>query len=490
MPQLTRRDLLAGAAGAGTFSLLPSRVLGANEDIRVAVIGFNGRGTSHISAFSNMPGVKLVALCDVDPAVLSRNVAALDKRGIKVAAHTDLRRVLDDKNIDAITTATPNHWHSLIGIWACQAGKDAYIEKPISHNVWEGRQLVKAARRYRRIIQGGTQSRSSSRIPEAIAWLRAGNLGKIKVVTGYCYKARQAIGHTGRGDMPGGLDYDLWCGPAPMAPLRRKNLHYDWHWVNDTGNGDMGNQGIHQMDIARWVLGVNELSPRVFSIGGRLGYADDGETPNTQVVYHDYEPAPLIFETRGLPAGKQFHDPRQWGGNMDNPFGIPRAGGIGVIAECDGGKLVIVGGGSPLVAVDRQGKTIREFRGDGDRTDHFANWIQAVRERKQEVLNAECLETHLSSALCHTAMISHQLGKTMSCGDIEDQIRTDAVALDRFEQMKEHLVRNGVDLANTPLTYGALLKFDPKKERFVDNDAANEMVTRQYRKPYVVPSKV
>ncbi|MBM3458095.1 MAG: Gfo/Idh/MocA family oxidoreductase [Armatimonadetes bacterium] len=490
MAQLNRRTFLYGSLATGAAALGPRRAYSANDEIHVAVIGFNGRGAGHISSLSNMPGVKIVALCDVDPAVLNRHVAALDKKGIKVEAFTDLRRVMDHKGIHAITTATPNHWHSLIGIWACQAGKDSYIEKPISHNVWEGRQLVKAARKYKRVVQGGTQSRSNTRIPEAIAWLRQGNLGKIKVVTGYCYKARQPIGNTGHGTIPAGLDYDLWCGPAPMEPLRRSKLHYDWHWVYDTGNGDMGNQGIHQMDIARWFLGASELSPRVLSIGGRLGYEDNGETPNTQVVYHDYEPAPLIFETRGLPAGKQYHEPRLWGGNMDNPFGLPRAGGIGVIVECEGGKLLVVGGGSPLIAVDRDGKKIREFQGGGDDSNHMANWIQAVRDRKPETLHAESVETHLSSALCHTGMIAHQLGKQISPGEMLEQMKADPVASERVENMKAHLARNGVDLSATPLTLGPALTFDPKKERFLNNDAANEMLTRQYRKGYAVPSRV
>jgi hypothetical protein len=246
-----------------------------------------------------------------------------------------------------------------------------------------------------------------------------------------------------------------------MVPLRRKNLHYDWHWVHDTGNGDMGNQGIHQMDIARWFLGVNELSPRVMSIGGRLGYDDDGETPNTQIVYHDYEKAPLIFETRGLPRSKEYQDPKMWGKSMDSPDGFNGAGGIGVIVECEGGKVCVVGGGSPVVAYDKDGKKIREFESYGG-TGHMENWIAAVRERKPEMLNAESLETHLSSALCHTGMISHRVGRTMPQGEILERIKSDAVAVERFESMKDHLARNGVDLSSTPATFGPWLKFDPK----------------------------
>jgi len=486
MSRLTRRRFLVGSAAAACGTFLPgSRVLGANGDLRVAVIGFRGRGMGHIRTLLDMAGVRLVALCDVDPAVLAQGVRVCEQKGVKVQTYLDVRKLLESKEIDAITTATPNHWHALIGVWACQAGKDAYIEKPISHNVWEGRQLVKAARKYGRIVQGGTQSRSSGRIREAVEWVRAGNLGRIKVVTGYCYKPRMSIGKVGRGQIPPGLDYDLWTGPAPLKPLTRQNLHYDWHWVHDTGNGDMGNQGIHQMDIARWFLGVNELSPRVMSIGGRLGYDDDGETPNTQIVFHDYDVAPLVFETRGLPRGKEFHDPALWGRNMDSPF-LGGSGGIGVIVECEGGRVEVNGG---VAAYDPQGRKIRDFTSrEGE--DHIANWIRAVRERKPEILTAECLETHLSSALCHTGMISHLLGKRMRAEEILERIQSDRLAAERFEGMKEHLARNGVDLTQPGITLGPWLEFDPRRERFRNHPQANALLSRDYREPYVVPERV
>lgn len=479
MSGLTRRTLLKGSLFTGAAALLPtSRVLGANDDIRVAVVGFNGQGMGHISQLLDMKGVRLVALCDVDPAVLARGVETAEKKGVKVTPYQDVRKLLESKEVDAITTATPNHWHSLVGIWACQAGKDAYVEKPISHNVWEGRRLVEAARHYNRVVQGGTQNRANGRIRNAVRWVNEGNLGKIKVVTGYCYKPRQSIGKVGKGEIPAGLDYDLWTGPAPKKPLTRAKLHYDWHWVYDTGNGDMGNQGIHQMDVARWFLGVNALSPRVMSIGGRVGYEDDGETPNTQVVYHDYDKAPLIFETRGLPKSKEFHESQQWNRNMDYP-------GIAVIVQCEGGKVVVNGG---VAAFDKDGKKMQDFPAEGGGS-HMGNWIDAVRSRKPDALYAESLETHLSSALCHTGLISHQLGKQMSNGEILERIQSDKLAVERFELMKEHLGRNGVDLNSTPLTLGPWLNFDPKKERFVDNSAANTLLTREYRAPYVVPRK-
>jgi predicted dehydrogenase len=489
MSSITRRGFLKGALAAGAAAALPSsRVLGANEDIRVAVIGFNGRGAGHISELLGLKGVRLVALCDVDPQVLARGVEMAAKKDVKVETYSDVRKLLESKEIDAVTTATPNHWHSLIGVWACQAGKDAYVEKPISHNVWEGRQLVRAARKHGRVVQGGTQSRSSAGIREAVQWVQGGNLGKIRAVYGLCYKPRQSIGKVGTGEIPAGLDYNLWTGPARMEPLKRRRLHYDWHWVYNTGNGDMGNQGIHQMDVARWFLGVKELSPRVISVGGRLGYEDDGETPNTQVVYHDYDAAPLIFETRGLPRGKEFQMPGLWDKNMDSPEGFPGRSGIAVIVACEGGKVLVDGGAA---AYDPSGMKIRDFKGEGlDRTGHMENFIQAVRERKPEMLHAECEETHLSSALCHTGLISHRLGRASAPEETLERIKAEPLAAERYEAMKEHLVRNGVTLPATPLTLGPWLTFDPKRERFVDNEKANTLLRREYREPFVVPEKI
>jgi len=235
-----------------TTSASGQSVRGANDDIRVAVVGFGGRGKDHIKEFGEVKGVRLVALCDVDRDILEKEVKTCDKAGLKVEGYSDIRKLLENKDIDAISIATPNHWHSLCAIWAVQAGKDVYVEKPVSHNVWEGRQLVTAARKYQRIVQTGTQSRSSSGLREAIEWVRAGNIGKIQRVHGLCYKRRPSIGKVdGPQPVPTSVDYDLWCGPAPKAPLMRKKLHYDWHWVWPTGNGDLGNQGIHEMDVSR-----------------------------------------------------------------------------------------------------------------------------------------------------------------------------------------------------------------------------------------------
>src|SRR5437016_2826631 len=381
-------------------------VVGANGDIRCAVVGFHGRGQSHIQDLRGLKGVRLVALCDVDSKVLERGVASCESAGQKVQGYTDVRKLLENKDIDVVTFATPNHWHSLGSIWAVQAGKDVYVEKPVSHNVWEGRQLVAAARKYERIVQAGTQSRSSSGIAEAIAWVREGHIGKILRSRGLCYKRRPSIGKVaGPQPVPPSVDYDLWCGPAPKEPLMRQRLHYDWHWVWPTGNGDLGNQGIHEMDVARWVLGVDELSPRVMSIGGRLGYVDDGTTPNTLIVFHDYKPAPLVYEVRGLPTA-------HGSGDMDKHHGAS----IGIVTDFEGGMMVIPSYSSATIH-DKDGKVIKSFRGS---SSHFANFISAVRSRKYTDLKADILEGHLSSALCHTANISYRLGKTHSPEEIRD----------------------------------------------------------------------
>ena len=306
MKSITRRDFVKGSMAAGLSLAAPfSRARGANDDIRVAVVGIRSQGSNHINWFRNIPGVRIVAICDADKQFLDREEAKFKERNEKVDTYVDYRKLLEDKNIDAIVTATPNHWHALVTIWACQAGKDVYVEKPVSHTIWEGRQMVKAARKYNRIVQAGTQRRSDTGLMEAVEYIRRGNLGKIRVVYGIVYVERGSIGKVdGPQPIPPTVDYDLWCGPAPKTPLMRKNLHYDWHWVWPTGDGDFGNNGIHFIDVCRWFIGADKLAPRVMSIGGRFGYIDDGETPNTQIVLLDYEPAPIIFEVRGLTRAK------------------------------------------------------------------------------------------------------------------------------------------------------------------------------------------
>jgi hypothetical protein len=336
--------------------------------------------------------------------------------------------------------------------------------------------MVEAARKYERIVQTGTQCRSSEGLREAMAWLHAGNLGKILCARGLCYKRRASIGLAGGEQaVPATVNYDLWCGPAPKQPLKRERLHYDWHWVWDTGNGDVGNQGIHQMDIARWALQEPALSPRVISIGGRLGYEDDGTTPNTQVVFHDYSKAPLIFEVRGLPSAA---DQRA----MDSY----RDAEIGVVIDCENGSMVIPSY-TKAVVYDKSGAEIKTFSADGG---HFENFFNAMRSRKHTDLHADILEGHISSALCHTGNISHRLGKPLSPGEIREQAKANSFIAESFDRMEQHIARNKVDFAKTPLMLGADLQMNPTSERFTNNRAANQQLTREYRSPFVVPERV
>ncbi|MEX2578639.1 MAG: Gfo/Idh/MocA family oxidoreductase [Verrucomicrobiales bacterium] len=490
-PSVDRRKVLKYGAGFGLALAWPnSRVLGANDDIRVGVIGVNGRGQSHMSAFGKMDGVRVTALCDTDPDVLYARVQKMsDDQKIGVGGYNDMREMFDSGEIDVMSTATPNHWHSLAGVWAIQAGKDAYVEKPISHNVWEGRQLVKLARKEKKICQGGTQSRASGSIQAAVKFVRDGGLGKIKYVKGMCYKPRTSIGKGGGGEIPDGLDYDLWSGPAEIeTPLGRKRFHYDWHWFYAYGNGDMGNQGIHQMDVARWYLGEDKIAPRSMSIGGRLGYDDDGESPNTQIVWHDYDEAPLIFETRGLPKAKEFQEDN-WGKNMNTPDEFPDSRGISVVVACEKGYVFTDSGGRVKMK-DGDGNDI-DAPEPVETEDIFQNFINAVRSRKAEDLYADCEETHISSALCHTGLISHRLGEKMKKGEAMEQINGDKLLAERFESMADHLAKNEVDLSKEGIVVGPMLKFNPETEWAEGNDdldkPANELATREYRKPYIVP---
>jgi predicted dehydrogenase len=491
MNTLTRRTFLKTSALAGAGVALSARswaqVPGANGDIRVAVVGLNGRGKSHLGSLARIKGVRIVALCDADTAVLEKTKATVEKGGSgPVKTYVDLRELLASPDIDAVTIATPNHLHSLQAIWACQAGKDVYIEKPVSHNIFEGRQLVSAASKYNRVVQTGTQIRSGVGLQEAVAWVRAGNLGKITASRGFCYKRRDSIGKTeGPQPVPPSVNYDLWCGPAPMEPLRRKRLHYDWHWVYVTGNGDVGNQGIHQMDVARWFLGETGLPRHTLSVGGRLGYVDDGNTPNTQVVIHDYASAPLIFEVRGLPAKPGAGGDDDGGGKKGGAMDKYRGVSVGNVIDCEGGSVVVPSYTS-ATAYDKAGKVVKEFKGS-DR--HMQNFIDVVRSRKTAELYGPILEGHLSSALCHLGNISHQIGKAAAPDVLRDKIKGDAPLTEACGRMMEHLKINHVDLNQTPLTLGAVLTLVPGKEKFSGAfaDQANPLLTRKYRAPFVVP---
>ncbi len=452
-----------------------SKVLGANEAIRIAVVGMRWKGGEHVDQFRKVKTVQVAAICDVDQEILDRETKKFTDDNEKVERYKDVRKLLEDKSIDAIIVATPNHWHSLLTIWACQAGKDVYVEKPVSHDIWEGRKMVEAARKYKRIVQAGTQRRSDEGLKQIREFLDQGNLGKIIQARGICYVRRPSIGKVeGPQPVPPSVDYDLWCGPAPLAPILRKQFHYDWHWFWATGNGEIGNNGIHFLDVCRWMLGQKCLPPRVISFGGRMGYLDNGETPNTLVVFFDYQPAPIIFEVRGLP---------RWIGEnvMDHYRGI-RAG---VVIHCEGGYVA----GS--YAYDHSGKKIRQFILD-EGENHHLNFLEAVKSRNAGHLNAEIEEGHLSSALPHMANVSYRLGQPAAGGEILQTLSRSKELMDCYERFQEHLLLNEVKVSQTPRFLGPWLNMDPQTERFTGefSEKANAFLRREYRPPFVVPDQI
>ena len=501
MTNFSRRSFLKtaalGAAAVSVDAFTWSQTDGANDDIRIAQIGFHGQGESHIKTLRKMKGVRLVALCDVDSKVLNKKAAEI---GGNIPTYTDIRKLLENKDIDAVSIAVPNHWHALATIWACQAGKDVYVEKPACHNLFEGRQMVEAARKYNRIVQCGTQCRSSVGLQEAVEYVKSGKLGKIVMARGFCYKARKSIGLVdGPQAVPEEIDYDLWCGPAPKEAPRRKGasgtVHYDWHWFWAYGNGDFGNQGPHEVDICRWFLGEDAIAPFSMAVGGRLGYKDSAETPNTLAVYHGYK-TPMVFEVRGLPSNTAAQTA---GWKMDNYKGVE----IGNVIECENG-YVIIPSYTEAIIHDNSGQEIVRFDGDksqdsttttrvgqtADSGGHHGNWVAAMRSRKRADLHAEILEGHLSAGLVHTGNISYRLGGCKPPGEIKEALQSNKQLAEAFDRMAGHLDANGVDISKDTLQLGMPLKFDPKKERFLDNEQANALVSRNYRPPFVVPEKV
>ena len=437
----------------------------------MAVVGVRGRGGEHLNAFTTRKDTEVLWIVDADANVAAARADEVGKRqGRRPQVTQDMREAFADKSVDVVSTATPNHWHSLVSIWAMQHGKDVYVEKPVSHNVSEGRRVVEAARKYNKICQTGTQCRSETGTRDAIEFVHSGTLGPVTVARGLCYKRRQSIGPRGEYHVPQSVNYDLWLGPAPLADLTRPQFHYDWHWQWPYGNGDLGNQGIHQMDLARWGLGVSSLSSAVLSYGGRFGYQDAGDTANTQVVIHDYGDKTLVFEVRGLETA---------------PY---KGAGVGVIFEMPDG-YVALSSYDAGAAFDKSGKMIKQFAGKGD---HFGNFVKAVRSRNSSDLHADILEGHLSSALCHLGNVSYRLGAPIGVDEAKERVaalRIKDDARDTFDRTMRHLADNQVDLAGTKLQLGPLLAFNPSQEKFVDNSAADAMLTREYRAPFVVPSR-
>jgi predicted dehydrogenase len=450
---LTRRDFLkasarttASVAALGGITMLtqPERVFGANDRVRVAICGLHGRGKDHLAGFSRVSNVEVAAFCDVDENVLNK---ALARVSTKPQTYVDVRKLLEDKSIDAISIAVPNHWHSLMAIWACQAGKDVYVEKPCSHNFWEGHQLVAAAEKYNRIVQHGTQIRSAPAIQEAIKSVHSGAIGDVYLARGICYKWRDTIGHKSPEPVPAGVHYDLWTGPAPMKPFTRNRFHYNWHWIWDTGNGDIGNQGVHQMDVARWGLGV-KFPNRVSAVGGHFMFDDDQQTPNTLTCAFEYD----------LPDGKRKmleFEVRHWITNRE--AGIGAAGLVAGRGDSNAIGDIFYGSNGYLATGDEDACAYKTWLGRDQQEgpqgheagDHYANFINCVRSRNKEDLNAPIEEGNISAALVHLANASYRLGRA--------------------------------------------LRFDPEKQCVIDDDEANKLLRdgdRGYRAPFVVPEEV
>jgi predicted dehydrogenase len=412
-----------------------SRVLGANDRVRIGVVGLGGRGRAHMNEWSKVKGSEIAALCDVNQAALERGQAQVLKlTEQKPTGYADMRKLFEDKNIDAVSMPLPNHWHALATIWAVQAGKDVYIEKPACHNPWEGKKMVEAARKYNRMVQVGSQSRSTPHKIEAMAKLHEGVIGPLWQSKGICYKRRVSIGKKADEPTPPGLDWAQFLGPAPLRPYNELRFRYNWHWFWDTGNGDIGNQGVHEMDLARWALGAG-MPASVVSTGGKYAYDDDQETPNTQLARFDYGNKELVFDVHGLitdHAGALPFDGQNCVGNVF--YGLD-----GFMSLDDDGYQIYKGEKRQLVADVKaaQGSTTAM---------HMDNFAKAVRSRNYKDLTADVQIGVDSANLCHLANISYRLKRR--------------------------------------------LEWDPAAERFKNDPEANKLLTREYRKPYVVPEKV
>ncbi|MDZ4802417.1 MAG: Gfo/Idh/MocA family oxidoreductase [Bryobacteraceae bacterium] len=433
---MNRRYFLMTSAATAAIKTARSQTPSPSDTVRVAVVGCGGRGNSHMGAWTSMPNVALAALVDVDDSHSERFIGALQRRDKKpVPMFRDIRKVLEDKNIDAVSIATPNHWHTLQTIWAVQAGKDVYVEKPCSHNVFESKQIIAAARKYNRRVQMGSQSRSSPALQEAVQKMKEGEYGDIYMARGLCFKSRNTIGKTPVEPVPPGVDYDMWTGPAPLRPFTKNRFHYNWHWFWDTGNGDLGNQGIHEVDIARWGLGVVHPT-KVSAIGGKFMFDDDQETPNTMNCSFEFNVGGKIKVMEfGL---------RHWYSNHEAGIGGDRPGNtIGNTFYGSKGYLVIDNYNKYYSFMGPDGKP---GSAKNERDRHFENFISAVRSSKREDLNAEIEEGAMSCVLMHLANISYRLGRT--------------------------------------------LHWDEKTWTVKGDPEANKMLTRNYRAPYIVPTKV
>ena len=503
----SRRQFISGSlASAASLAAMPAwaAASGANGDIRVAVIGFNGRGAGHIGSLLKIPGVRIVALCDVDNNVLKKGVADLAKKNITVKSYTDYRKCCEDKEIDAITIATPNHTHTLIAMTGIANGKHVYVEKPVCHNIWEGRKLVEAAAKVApkgQIVQHGMQRRSDLGWASAMEWVKEGHIGKMTLSRGINFKARKSIGKVAAPVQPtsdgriagtfrdtGGkpqivdVDFKLWSGPRGMQPLAREQFHYDWHWQWAYGNGDIGNQGPHQLDVGRWALGNPEQLPkRVMSFGGRWGYTDDGQTANNQMAFFAYEGVPLLFDNRGLPMrdmnwAKGFEPVYRVNGKMAAPR-------IGNVIHCEGGFV------AESKAYDNEGKPVQKFDNFQDGPDHMLNFIKSIQAGKLVNPNLHVSHGYHAAALAHLANTSYRLGKKMKSEEIKERLTSDKAGLETYEDFLANLVANKIDVNAELASVGPWLDFDPQTEKFTGEFAeeANKLAVDEYVDEFKLP---
>ncbi|MEO6001311.1 MAG: Gfo/Idh/MocA family oxidoreductase [Chitinophagaceae bacterium] len=435
--------------GMGLTAKSYASILGANERINVAVVGVRGQGGTHINSWSKLKdnrNVQLKTLCDVDEAEWAKACkAATDISGVTPKTEWDMHKVFDDKDIHAVSFAIPNHWHALATIMACQAGKHVYVEKPASHNIFEGRKMIEAARKYKVRVQVGFQNRSISNVMDAMKFLHEGGIGDVYMARGLCYKPRNSFGIAKDSEPPATLHYERWLGPAPYRPYNEKRVHYNWHWHWATGNGDTGNQGPHQFDIARWGLNKNDHPVSVMSMGNIYGFTPaecSQETPNTQNSVFKYKDGKMLeFETRG----RYTNEESSVGIRIGNMFY-----GTNGYLELDGGtwKAYRTTEKEPFAGSKAGEKKAADptFLAPPGGTDHYANFLDAIRAGKDDMLHCDINEGFHSSALPLLANISHRLGRS--------------------------------------------LQFNGETEKFVNDNEADAMLTREYRKPYVVPSKV
>jgi predicted dehydrogenase len=506
MSSLSRRKFVQGAAAASAvFPLFTiagtkasGKVIGANDTVRIGVAGCGGRGSAHVGGWTSAEKVQITYLIDPDPTQSATKTESVQKRQqTKPKAVQDVRRALEDKELDAISIATCNHWHSLITIWACQAGKDVYVEKPISHNVFEGRKCVEAAKKYDRVVQHGTQSRSNPGIARATAAAQSGKYGKLLVSRGCASKpgkGRSSIGYKPNSTPPSNFDFNLWLGPAPLQPFHA-NLHpYNWHWFWDTGNGEIGNQGVHQMDIARWAIKEKNLPTKVYSLGGRFLHdgPDQAQTPNMQLAVMEFgDGGPiLLFEVRGLTGDRKRPD---WPQDVSNQF-FTTEGVIKTVRGSEEGYMFYPKNGGEAQKLQAPESKISV-------TNPFLAFINAIRTRKPEDNNCDAEVAHYSAACCHLGNISYRLGSG-SPGNYEEAVKK--VSDNKNPEVKAALERihdncKGYSLPIDEMTWviGPELNFDPASEQFTGkkNDAelvaaANKLLTREYREPFIVPKTV